>query len=199
MKSPVNKRIILASNSPRRRELLAMLIPIFEIAPVRDIDESFPPETPPEEVAPYVSYKKACGYSDLVNDSSLLITADTVVIVEGKILGKPHSFDEAVTMLKHLSGRSHKVVTGVTLTTDKMTKTFSCVTKVHFDNVPDDEILQYVEEYEPYDKAGAYGIQEWIGCRGIKSVEGCFYNVMGLPVNKLYNELKALQNERTDS
>lgn len=189
MKSPVDYNVILASNSPRRRTLLKEIIPDFEIAESRDIDESYPADLPAVEVAPYISRKKAEGYADLIQDNVLLITADTVVIVDDTILGKPKSAEDAVRMLSLLSGREHRVVSGVTLMTKKKTLTFSCVTTVHFDTIPHGEIARYVEEYKPFDKAGAYGIQEWIGCRGIIGVEGCFYNVMGLPVNRLYNEL----------
>lgn len=193
MKSPIDKQIILASNSPRRRELLSHIAPDYILAPAREIDESYPANLEPENVAPYLSTLKAEAYSDLIDDRTVLITADTVVIIDGTILGKPHSTDEAIDMLKKLSGRTHCVVTGVTLRSANNTRTFSCATQVHFDTLTDDEIHEYVDQYKPFDKAGAYGIQEWIGCRGIAGINGCFYNVMGLPVNVLYNELKTFR------
>lgn len=192
MKNPDKRRIILASNSPRRRQLLAEIVPQFETAPNRDIDEQYPASIELEEVAPYLSNIKAEAYKDLVDEESVLITADTVVIIDNKILGKPRTPDEALEMLKSLSGREHKVVTGVTLKTPDATDTFSCTTLVFFDKLSDEEIKAYIEEFKPFDKAGSYGIQEWIGCRGIKKIDGCFYNVMGLPLNMLYNHLISL-------
>lgn len=189
MTNPTNKQIILASNSPRRRQLLRQIISDFEIAEPRDIEESYPPTLPVEDVAPYLSELKANAFSDLLKTDKLLITADTVVILEDKILGKPHSRDEAVEMLKKMRDKVHNVITGVTLKTKDKTITFCSKTAVHFDNLSDQEIESYVDEFQPYDKAGAYGIQEWIGCRGIKEIEGCFYNVMGLPLNLLYKQL----------
>lgn len=189
MKSPVDKHIVLASNSPRRRQLLGHIIPEFDIAPARDIDETYPHDLDALEVAPYVSLKKAEGYADLVDKDTLLITADTVVIIDNQILGKPRSAEQALQMLKTLSGRMHRVVTGVTLKSVEKTLTFSNVTEVYFDDMTDDELMRYIDEFKPFDKAGSYGIQEWIGCRGIKGVKGCFYNVMGLPMNDLYNHL----------
>ena len=189
MKSPTNKKIILASNSPRRRQLLKEIIPEFSIAQSRDIDENYPSDMPVMEVAPYLSKVKAECYSDLVEKDTILITADTVVILDGRILGKPHSISEAVEMLKEMRGKEHLVVTGVTLKSEEKTETFASVTKVCFDQLSDDEIFAYVEEFKPFDKAGAYGIQEWIGCRAINGIQGCFYNVMGLPLNLLYSHL----------
>ena len=189
MKSPVDKHIVLASNSPRRRQLLGHIIPEFDIAPARDIDETYPEDLDALEVAPYVSLKKAEGYADLVDKDTLLITADTVVIIDNQILGKPRSAEQALQMLKTLSGRMHRVVTGVTLKSVEKALTFSNVTEVYFDDMTDDELMRYIDEFKPFDKAGSYGIQEWIGCRGIKGVKGCFYNVMGLPMNDLYNHL----------
>ena len=189
MKKPIDKKILLASNSPRRRQLLKEVVPDFEIAPSRDIDESFPPELNVLEIAPYISKKKAEGYSDMIDKDTLLITADTVVIVDDHILGKPHCEAQACEMLKELSGRMHQVVTGVTLKTKEKCVTFSDITEVFFDDLDENEIKEYIAEYKPFDKAGSYGIQEWIGCRGIKSIKGCFYNVMGLPTNRLYNHL----------
>lgn len=194
MDCPVNKEIILASASPRRRQLLREIAPQFTIAPSRDIDETYPDDLPPEDVAPYISRKKANGYADLINEKNILITADTIVIIDGRILGKPHSRKEAVAMLETISGRTHKVITGITVKTDKEEVTVSCSTNVTFDKISREEIEAYVDEYKPFDKAGAYGIQEWIGCRGIRKIDGCFYNVMGLPLNTLYKTLRQLQS-----
>lgn len=189
MKSPVNKDIILASNSPRRRQLLKEIVPSFAIAPSRDVNEVYSEDMSPEEVAPFLSRVKANAYSDLIDENTILITADTVVILEGKILGKPHSESEAIEMLREMVGKEHLVITGVTLKSIGKTETFSNITKVVFDEIPDEQIIEYVREFKPFDKAGSYGIQEWVGCRGIKAIEGCFYNVMGLPLNDLYNHL----------
>lgn len=189
MKSPIDKNIILASNSPRRRQLLREIIPDFEIAPAREIDEVYPSNLPVTDIALYLSRLKAEAYSDLLNHQTILITADTVVIADGQLLGKPHSEEEAIEMLKKISGVPHQVVTGVTIKSTAETETFGCTTTVYFDHIPEDDIIEYVREYKPYDKAGSYGIQEWIGCRGITRIEGCFYNVMGLPLNSLYEHL----------
>lgn len=182
--------VLLASNSPRRRELLHLLIPDFGIAASRDVDETFPRNLPAEQVAPYISRKKADAYREDLTPGEIIITADTVVINGGKILGKPHSEQEAVEMLHALMGHTHTVVTGVTLTSVIATETFSEQTQVDFATLTDAEIRTYVHNYHPLDKAGAYGIQEWIGCAGIRGIRGCFYNVMGLPLHSLYNHLK---------
>ena len=190
MKSPVNKKVILASNSPRRRQLLKEIVPDFEIAPSRKISEIFPEDLTPFKVAPYLSKIKAEAYCDLVEDPEvLLITADTIVILDNEIIGKPRSPEDAFNMLKRLSGREHIVVTGVTLKSAAKTDTFACHTSVFFDELTDDEIKAYIADFQPFDKAGSYGIQEWIGCRAISQIKGCFYNVMGLPLNLLYNRL----------
>lgn len=184
--------VLLASNSPRRRELLGLIMPSFEIAVPRDIDEVYPDNLPPEEVPLYLSALKAKAYADLLTPGELIITADTIVIAEGKIMGKPHDADEAVVMLKTLQNSTHTVVTGVTLLSleGKKTDTFSETTHVSFGPLTDDEIRLYVERFQPFDKAGAYGIQEWIGAAAISRVDGCFYNVMGLPLHTLYTHLK---------
>lgn len=190
MESPTHKKVILASNSPRRRQLLKEIVPEFSIAPSRDVDESFPATLKAYEVAPFLSRLKADAYSDLADNDTVIITADTVVIVDDDILGKPHNAVEAEAMLKKLSGRGHKVMTGVTLKSADKSDTFVNTTEVFFDKLSDNEISAYIEEFRPFDKAGSYGIQEWIGCRGIKSIYGCFYNVMGLPLNDLFVHLK---------
>ncbi len=183
-------KILLASGSPRRRELLAMIAPDFAVAPGRDVDESYPSDIPAEKVAEYLSKVKADAYIDLLADDEIIITADTVVIIDGRILGKPAGRDDAVAMLRSLSGRRHKVVTGVTVTARDRSISFDETTVVKFAPLSDDEIDAYVDTFRPYDKAGAYGIQEWIGAVGIKGIEGCYYNVMGLPVHTLYHRLK---------
>lgn len=183
-------KILLASGSPRRRELLAMIAPGFAVAPGRDVDESYPSDIPAEKVAEYLSKVKADAYIDLLADDEIIITADTVVIIDGRILGKPAGRDDAVAMLRSLSGRRHKVVTGVTVTARDRSISFDETTVVEFAQLSDDEIDAYVDTFRPYDKAGAYGIQEWIGAVGIKGIEGCYYNVMGLPVHTLYHRLK---------
>lgn len=183
-------KILLASGSPRRRELLAMIAPDFAVAPGRDVDESYPSDIPAEKVAEYLSKVKADAYIDLLDDDEIIITADTVVIIDGRILGKPAGRDDAVAMLRSLSGRRHKVVTGLTVTARYRSVSFDETTVVEFAPLSDDEIDAYVDTFRPYDKAGAYGIQEWIGAVGIKGIEGCYYNVMGLPVHTLYHRLK---------
>ena len=182
--------VLLASASPRRRELLAQLNIDFEIAPSIDIDESYPSSMVATEVAPHLSLLKANAYKDLITNNQLIITADTVVINDGKVLGKPASKQEAFDMLKLLSGHVHSVVTGVSITTAYQQITFSADTQVEFAPIEDDEIKWYVDHFSPLDKAGAYGIQEWIGCIGIRNINGSYYNVMGLPLHRLYCELK---------
>lgn len=183
-------KILLASNSPRRRELLGELGVRYEVCAIDGIDESYPEDTPAEDVALLVSQKKAAAYRQLITSNQLVITADTVVICGEKVLGKPHSEEEAVEMLHALSGVTHKVVTGVTVTTAERSVSFKAVTDVEFAELTDDEIEYYVAKYRPLDKAGSYGIQEWIGCIGIRHINGSFYNVIGLPLHRLYTELK---------
>ena len=185
-------KLLLASNSPRRRELLHLLDIDYEIVTPREIDEVYPADLKPENVAPYLSALKADAYLDLPGENEILVTADTVVICGGRILGKPHSEDEAIAMLKSLSDRSHTVVTGVTLVSACRRITFAEHTVVTFDALSDNDIKSYVRKYKPFDKAGAYGIQEWIGAIGIKGIDGCFYNVMGLPVHALWRNLQNL-------
>lgn len=183
-----SKRIILASNSPRRRELLAGLDIDFEVRVKEGIDEAYPASLPMEQIPQYISRAKSQAY-DLAPDE-FLITADTIVWTEGRVLGKPSSPTEAEHMLHLLSGRTHQVVTGVTLATTEWTTSFAAVTDVTFATLTDDEVHYYVQRYAPMDKAGAYGVQEWIGYVGVTSLSGSYYNVMGLPVQRLYAELK---------
>lgn len=185
--------VMLASNSPRRRELLGMIVPEFAVAPPKEIDETYPGDLAPEKVPEYLSLLKARAYHDCLAANQLIITADTVVILDGRILGKPCDEADAVAMLRALSGREHTVVTGVTLTSlgGMRSDTFSVSTKVRFAEIADAEIADYVARYAPLDKAGAYGIQEWIGAAAIEGIEGSFYNVMGLPLHALYMHLKS--------
>lgn len=182
--------VVLASGSPRRRELLAMMGVEFDVRSV-DVDETYPAHLAPEDVAPYLSELKARHYRDnLMQSGQLVITADTVVIAQGRVLGKPVSKEDAVKMLRMLSGSTHQVVTGVSVCADlREISTISVSTQVTFASLTDSEIDYYVERYRPMDKAGAYGIQEWIGCIGISSIQGSFYNVMGLPTHRLYQLL----------
>lgn len=188
-------RIFLASGSPRRRELLSLILPHYELAVTKEIDENYPASLPATDVPAYLSRLKAHAYIDNLEDHDLVITADTVVILDDRILGKPHSAEEAREMLLSLSGRTHTVVTGVTLTTTKKSETFTEHTAVTFGVLSADEIAEYVERYSPFDKAGAYGIQEWVGAAGISKIDGCFYNVMGLPLHALYTKLRAFVSE----
>lgn len=183
-------RLLLASKSPRRRELLAGCGLEFEIAEGRDAEEVFPEDMPLGEIAEYLSKLKSDAYADTLRTGDILITADTVVIAAGAILGKPHDKADAERMLHILSGTTHEVVTGVTLRTTTKSKSFSCLSKVHFRPLSCEEIEHYVDTFRPYDKAGAYGIQEWIGYVAIEGIEGSFYNVMGLPIQRLYVELE---------
>ena len=183
-------KIILASNSPRRKELLSGLGLEYEVRTMQGIDESYPEGLTMEEIPQYISRKKAAAYS--LNPDELLITADTIVWLDGEVLGKPADEAEARQMLRKLSGRTHQVVTGVTLTTTNLQHSFASVSQVTFAQLSDAEIDYYVTHYHPLDKAGAYGIQEWIGYIGVKAIEGSYFNVMGLPVQRLYTELKKL-------
>ena len=183
-------RLILASQSPRRRQLLADTGIEFVLAPRFECDESFPSTMPADEVAEYLSGLKADAYPDGLGDKDILLTADTVVIADGKVLGKPKDRAEAVAMLEQLSGREHQVVTGVSLSNALGRRSFSVLSRVKFRGLTLEEIEYYVDNYHPRDKAGSYGIQEWIGYVGIEHIDGSFYNVMGLPIQRLYCELE---------
>ena len=185
----------MASNSPRRRELLADLGIEFQVRTLEGIDESYPHDLPVLEIAEYISRKKAHAYQAEMADDELIITADTVVILGDEVLGKPKDADDARRMLRELSGKTHKVVTGVTIVTASATRSFSAVTDVEFAELSDEDINYYVDNYRPLDKAGAYGIQEWIGCMGVRHINGSFYNVMGLPLHRLYTEIEHLLND----
>ena len=181
--------IILASNSPRRKELLRGLDIAFDVRVQPDIAEDYPADTVPADVTTYISREKANAYKDTIAENELVITADTVVIVGNEILGKPHDDAEAKEMLHKISGRKHQVVTGVCLTTTEKQRCFSVSTDVTFKNLKEEEIDYYIETYRPLDKAGAYGIQEWIGYIGVTALEGSYFNVMGLPVQRIWEEL----------
>jgi septum formation protein len=183
-------KIILASKSPRRQHLLKELGFDFEVREV-DVDESFEDKYTREEIPRHLAEKKSEDFGE-VPEGSVLITSDTIVWVNGEALNKPEGPEEAIEMLEKLSGRMHEVITAVCLRTASSEKTFHVVSDVHFKRLKRQEIDYYVNEFEPFDKAGAYGIQEWIGYIGIEKINGSFYNVMGLPVMELYNELWAL-------
>lgn len=184
--------IILASNSPRRRELLAGLDIEYEVKVLPGIDESYPDTLAAEDIPQYISREKAAAYEAALQPDDLVITADTIVWTEGRVLGKPKDEEEAKAMLCQLAGRTHQVITGVTLLTKAMKRTFAVTSEVTFDALTEEEISYYVERYRPLDKAGAYGIQEWIGYVGVSALHGSYFNVMGLPVQRLYKELKTL-------
>lgn len=185
-------KIILASNSPRRRELLSGLGVDYEVKIVPGIDETYPESLNGEEIPVYIAQEKANAYRASLQPDELVITADTIVYVDGMVLGKPVDEADACRMLRMLSGRTHQVITGVCLTTVGFQKSFASVTEVTFDTLSDEEIGYYVEKYHPMDKAGSYGVQEWIGFVGVTGLKGSYYNVMGLPVQRLYKELKEL-------
>lgn len=179
-------KIILSSNSPRRKELLAGLGVDFEVRALKGVDERYPDDIPLNEVPLYIAIEKASAYT--VAKDELVVTADTVVIVDNEILGKPKDRAEAYGMLRKISGKTHQVVTGVCLTTIDDQRSFTVTTDVEFKELSDNEIYYYIDKYRPFDKAGAYGIQEWIGYVGVLSLKGSYYNVMGLPVQRIYEE-----------
>lgn len=183
-------KIILCSNSPRRRELLSGLGLNFEVRVIDNIDESYNNNNRCEKIAEEISLKKADAYIKTIGNNELIITADTIVYNNGDVLGKPHTREEAIDMLSAISGKTHKVVTGVCIASKNKKKIFSVSTNVKFSSLEKEEILFYIDNYTPYDKAGAYGIQEWIGYIGVEGIEGSYFNVMGLPIQRLYSELK---------
>lgn len=182
-------RIILGSASPRRSQLLAGLDVEFEVRVLKGLEEKYPAEVTGAEVPLYLSKQKSEAYA--LAENELLITADTVVYADGKILGKPASLEDAKAMLWQLSGRKHEVITGVCVRTRERMEAFAATTVVSFATLTDEEIDYYVEKYRPMDKAGSYGVQEWIGYVGVESIEGSYYNVMGLPIQRLYTVLKS--------
>ena len=185
-------KIVLASNSPRRKELLSGLGVDYVVKTLPDVDETYPEGLNEEDIAKHIARGKAEAYREVMNDDELVITADTIVWLEGTVMGKPKDEEDAREMLRRLSGKTHQVVTGVCLTTTSMQKTFATVTDVTFSNLTEEEIDYYVTRYRPMDKAGSYGIQEWIGFVGVENLSGSYFNVMGLPIQRLYTELKKL-------
>lgn len=185
-------RIILASNSPRRKELLGGLGIDYEVKVLPGIDESYPDSLKGEEIPVYIASEKAAAYRAVMQENDLIITSDTIVYLDGEVLGKPRDAADAARMLRLLSGKTHQVITGVCITTQAFQKSFAAVTEVTFDTLSEEEIDYYVSKYAPMDKAGSYGIQEWIGFIGVTGMKGSYFNVMGLPVQRLYKELKRL-------
>lgn len=188
----VNYKIILASNSPRRKELLAGLDIDFQVRVIDGIDESFPADLPTHQIAEHISQKKAAAYRESMAADELVITADTIVVLGNEVMGKPKDETDACRMLHELSGKTHQVITGVTLSTLERQQSFSVLTDVTFKTLSDDEIHYYVTHYCPFDKAGSYGIQEWIGYVGVTQLNGSYFNVMGLPVQRIYETLRQL-------
>ena len=192
MHSIKNYKLILASASPRRQQLMKDAGFTFEVR-LKNVEEKYPQELHCENVPEYLSKVKASAFREELKADEVLITADTVVCIHDRILGKPADRKEAISMLQELSGNRHLVVTGVSVTTRTEQLSFSSRTDVFFKRLSNEEIEFYVDTYKPFDKAGAYGIQEWIGYIGIERIEGSFYNVMGLPIQKLYETLRKLQ------
>lgn len=184
--------IVLASNSPRRKELMSGLGVDYVVKTLPDVDESYPDTLQGTEIPAYISREKADAYKSLIQPDELLITADTIVWLDGEVLGKPKGREGAIDMLRKLSGTSHQVITGVCLTTSDWQKSFTAVTDVTFATLTEEEIIYYVDKYTPMDKAGAYGVQEWIGFIAVESISGSYFNVMGLPIQRLYQEFKRL-------
>ncbi|CDD84481.1 MULTISPECIES: Maf-like protein [Mediterranea] len=184
--------IILASNSPRRRELLSGLGVDYEVRTLPGVDESYPDTLSGEDIPVYISREKAAAYLPSIAPDELIITADTIVWLDGRVLGKPADEADACRMLRELSGRTHQVITGVTLSTAAFQKSFAVTSEVEFAPLTEEEITYYVDHYRPLDKAGAYGVQEWIGFIGVRRLSGSYFNVMGLPIQRLYQELKEL-------
>ena len=186
----MEKKILLGSKSPRRREIMEMLKIPFKVVTIEGEDETYPSELPAEKVSEYISNKKADAFLKRIGQDEILVTADTVVILDNEILGKPRDAYEAKEMLRRLSGKTHKVTTGVTVADKYKRKSFTSESLVKFASITEEEINFYVDKYLPLDKAGAYGIQEWIGAVAVEKINGSFYNVMGLPIHRLYQLLK---------
>jgi septum formation protein len=186
--SPEKYKIILASRSPRRQQLLSNLGFNFDIV-IRDYDEDYPESLSGKEIAIYVAKEKAKSFIGQISDNEIVITADTIVWCDNKVMGKPSGRDEAILMIRELSGNTHEVITGVTLLSLKGERSFYESTLVTFEILTDEEIAYYVDNFKPYDKAGAYGIQEWIGIAACSRIEGSYFNVVGLPVQRVYKEL----------
>jgi septum formation protein len=184
-----NRNIILASRSPRRQQLLSDLGLKFDVV-TREYIESYPDGLTGEEIARYVAHEKAVSFKNEISANDIVIAADTIVWCNNRVLGKPVDFEDAIHILKEISGNTHKVITGVTILSLSRELTFTDSTKVTFEALSDEEIRYYVDEFKPYDKAGAYGIQEWIGLIACSHIEGSYFNVVGLPVQRLYRELQ---------
>lgn len=182
-------KVILASNSPRRKELLAGLGVDYEVRTLSDVDESYPETLQGADIPLYIAKEKADAYVAMMQPGELMITADTIVWLDGKVLGKPQDKEDALQMLRTMSGRTHEVFTGVCITTTDWQRSFTAQTEVRFATLSEEEIAYYVDNFQPMDKAGAYGVQEWIGFIGVENISGSYYNIMGLPVQKLYREL----------
>nr|WP_302436258.1 Maf-like protein [Bacteroides intestinalis] len=182
-------KVILASNSPRRKELLAGLGVDYEVRTLPDVDESYPETLQGADIPLYIAKEKADAYVAMMQPGELMITADTIVWLDGKVLGKPQDREDALQMLRTMSGRTHEVFTGVCITTTDWQRSFTAQTEVRFATLSEEEIAYYVDNFQPMDKAGAYGVQEWIGFIGVENISGSYYNIMGLPVQKLYREL----------
>jgi septum formation protein len=182
-------KIILASRSPRRQQLLSELGLNFDIV-LKEYEENYPAGLNGGEIARFVAYGKAVSFKETISENEIVITADTIVWCNNKVLGKPVDYDDAVSILKEISGKTHEVITGVTILSKSKEITFSDSTKVTFDIITDEEISYYIEKCKPYDKAGAYGIQEWIGIVACTHIDGSYFNVVGLPVQRLYKELQ---------
>ena len=194
MRSPLSKhlegrRLILASGSPRRRELLGELGLEFTLGQVKDYDETYPASLKYDQIPAYIAEQKSLHYKGELEPNDILITSDTIVAIDGDILGKPKDKSEAIKMLRELSGRTHHVVTGLCIRSTQKTVTISDTCEVTFDILSDEDIEYYIDNFKPFDKAGAYGIQEWIGLACIREIKGSVYTVIGLPVQKLYKAL----------
>lgn len=185
-------KVILASNSPRRKELLAGLGVDYEIRTLPDVDESYPETLKGADIPLFIAKEKADAYLDMMQPGELMITADTIVWLDGRVLGKPKDREDALQMLRDMSGCTHEVFTGVCITTAEWQRSFAARTEVSFSELSEEEIVYYVDKYQPMDKAGAYGVQEWIGFIGVENISGSYYNIMGLPVQRLYKELKKI-------
>lgn len=185
-------KVILASNSPRRKELLSGLGIDYEVRTLPDVDESYPESLQGADIPLYISKEKADAYRALLQPGELMITADTIVWLDGRVLGKPKDREDALQMLRDMSGRTHEVFTGVCITTTDWQRSFAAQTEVRFAQLTEEEITYYVDRYQPMDKAGSYGVQEWIGFIGVENISGSYFNIMGLPVQRLYRELNAI-------
>lgn len=185
-------KVILASNSPRRKELLSGLGIDYEVRTLPDVDESYPESLQGADIPLYISKEKADAYRALLQPGELMITADTIVWLDGRVLGKPKDREDALQMLRDMSGHTHEVFTGVCITTTDWQRSFAAQTEVRFAQLTEEEITYYVDRYQPMDKAGSYGVQEWIGFIGVENISGSYFNIMGLPVQRLYRELKAI-------